>query len=44
MVPRYIEFRDSFPRSLRGKVQKCKLQREGVTAGIWDRQRAALKG
>jgi crotonobetaine/carnitine-CoA ligase len=44
MVPRYIEFRDSFPRSSRGKVQKCKLQDEGVTAGTWDRERTALKG
>jgi len=44
MVPRYIEFRDGFPRSSRGKVQKCKLQREGVTAGTWDREKAALKG
>ena len=44
MVPRYIEFRDTFPRSSRGKVQKCRLQGEGVTAGIWDREKAALKG
>ena len=37
MLPRYIQFRDSFPKSSRGKVQKYKLQAEGITAETWDR-------
>jgi crotonobetaine/carnitine-CoA ligase len=39
MVPRYIEFRDTFPRSARGKVQRFRLRGEGVTGRMWDRHR-----
>ena len=37
LVPRYVQFRSSFPRSSRGKVQRYKLQAEGVPEGTWDR-------
>ncbi len=44
LLPRYIEFRSDFPRSYRGKVQRFKLQAEGVSAGTWDRYSADTKG
>ena len=37
LVPRYVQFRSSFPRSSRGKVQRYKLQAEGVPEGTWHR-------
>lgn len=36
MQPRYLEFRDVFPRTETGRVQKFELRREGV-GGAWDR-------
>lgn len=35
-VPRYIEFRDSLPRSPVGRVLKRELREQGVTASTWD--------
>jgi len=39
MVPRYIEFRNDFPRSSRGKVQRFRLRDREVTGRMWDRHR-----
>lgn len=44
MVPRYIEFKDSFPRGSRAKVQKNKLRAEGITEETWDRDTSAGRG
>ncbi len=35
-LPRYIEFRESLPRSPVGRVLKRELRDEGVTAATWD--------
>jgi len=35
-LPRYIEFRDSLPRSPVGRVLKRELRAEGVTPTTWD--------
>lgn len=40
MRPRYIEFRESLPRTETGRVQKFELRRRGA-AGAWDRESAA---
>ena len=42
MVPRYIRFMDSLPKTPTDKVEKFKLQSAGVTADTWDREVAAL--
>ncbi len=39
LLPRYIQFVDSFPMTPSGKVQKAKLRALG-TKGAWDRQAA----
>jgi len=36
MIPRYIEFRTSFEKTGSEKIQKYKLQEEGI-GGAWDR-------
>ncbi len=38
MVPRYVEYRDSLPKTETGRVQKFDLRAEGVGAA-WDRER-----
>jgi crotonobetaine/carnitine-CoA ligase len=43
LLPRYIQFRSSLPRSSRGKAQRFKLQAEGVPADTWDRYGAHTK-
>ena len=35
MRPRYIEFRDSFPRTETGRVQKLQVRAEGI-GDAWD--------
>jgi crotonobetaine/carnitine-CoA ligase len=35
-LPRYIQFRESLPKNVRGKVQRYKLRGEGVTDDTWD--------
>ncbi|MSW36818.1 MAG: hypothetical protein F2838_06160 [Actinobacteria bacterium] len=37
MRPRYIVFRESFPRTETGRVQKFALRADGVL-GAWDRE------
>ena len=36
MIPRFIKFRDSLPKTPTNRVQKAKLREEGVTADTWD--------
>ena len=40
-VPRYLEFRDDFPRTPLGKIQKnvLKTEREDLTEGCYDREK-----
>jgi crotonobetaine/carnitine-CoA ligase len=39
MVPRYIEFSDSIPKTETHRVQKQLLKRAGVTPNTWDREK-----
>ena len=41
MVPRYLEFRDSLPKTTTEKVLKEALKREGITPQTWDRDKKA---
>ena len=43
MVPRYIRFVDSLPKTPTERVQKVKLRDEGITADTWDREEAGVK-
>ena len=43
MVPRYIDFVDSLPKTPTGKIQKYALRDKGTTAGTWDRELAGIK-
>ena len=36
MIPRFIKFRDSLPKTPTNRVQKAKLREEGVTDDTWD--------
>lgn len=38
MIPRYIEFMESLPKSASEKVQKVALKERGLTPNTWDRQ------
>jgi crotonobetaine/carnitine-CoA ligase len=38
MVPRYLEFRDTLPKTGTHRVQKSVLKREGVGPSSWDRE------
>lgn len=42
-VPRYIEFRDSFPTNPQGRVLKYQLREEGVTDNTWDMDKSGIK-
>jgi crotonobetaine/carnitine-CoA ligase len=42
-VPRYIEFKESLPRTPTEKVEKYKLKGEGITDSTWDRVKAGYK-
>lgn len=37
-VPRYVEFRNDFPRTPNGKVAKFRLKEEGIHSNLWDRE------
>lgn len=41
-VPRYIQFRDAFPKTATERVRKFKLKEEG-TADAWDREEAGVE-
>tara|TARA_Y100001970_G_scaffold224528_1_gene276794 strand:+ start:44915 stop:46609 length:1695 start_codon:yes stop_codon:yes gene_type:complete len=36
MIPRFVRFRDSLPKTPTNRVQKIKLREEGVTNDTWD--------
>jgi crotonobetaine/carnitine-CoA ligase len=40
MIPRYIDFRDSLPKTETHRVQKSDLKNQGVTGSTWDRESA----
>jgi crotonobetaine/carnitine-CoA ligase len=42
MVPRYVQFVETFPKTATERVQKFKLKQEGV-ANAWDREKAGYK-
>jgi len=42
-VPRYVEFRDSLPKTPTDKVEKYKLKEQGITDATWDREKAGYK-
>jgi crotonobetaine/carnitine-CoA ligase len=42
-VPRYVEFRESLPKTPTARVEKYKLREEGVTKETWDRVKAGYK-
>jgi crotonobetaine/carnitine-CoA ligase len=42
MVPRYLRFVDSLPKTPTERVQKVKLREEGVTPDTWDREAAGV--
>jgi len=42
-VPRYLEFKQSLPKTPTLRVEKYKLRGEGVTRGTWDREKAGYK-
>ena len=43
MIPRYIEFVDSFPRTETLRVQKFKLRENAMNQDTWDRIKAGVK-
>lgn len=40
MVPRYVDIRESLPKTGTHRVQKAELKEAGVTATTWDREKA----
>jgi len=42
MIPRYIDLRDSLPRSNTNKIRKTELREAGAPPPVWDRQAAGL--
>ena len=42
MVPRYVEFADSLPKTASLKVQKAVLREQGVTKRTWDREASGV--
>ncbi len=43
MVPRFVEFRTSLPKTPTDRVEKYKLRQEGLAPNAWDRERAGYK-
>jgi crotonobetaine/carnitine-CoA ligase len=43
MVPRYVEFRNSLPKTPTQRVEKYKLQLEGNKPETWDREKAGYQ-
>lgn len=39
MVPRYIDFRESLPKTETHRLQKSVLKKQGVTSTTWDREK-----
>ena len=42
MVPRYIRFVETLPKTPTERVQKVKLREEGITADTFDREAAGI--
>ena len=42
-VPRYLEFKESLPKTPTARVEKYKLREEGLTPDTWDRVKAGYK-
>jgi len=42
-IPRYVEFKESLPKSPTLRVEKYKLRDEGITSDTWDREKAGHK-
>jgi crotonobetaine/carnitine-CoA ligase len=42
-VPRYLEFKDSLPKTPTQRVEKYKLREQGVTGDTWDREKAGYQ-
>jgi crotonobetaine/carnitine-CoA ligase len=42
-VPRYVEFKESLPKTPTARVEKYKLREEGITKETWDREKAGYK-
>jgi carnitine-CoA ligase len=42
-VPRFMEFKESLPRTPTERVEKYKLRQEGVTPNTWDMEKAGIK-
>lgn len=40
MVPRYLRFLEALPKTPTDKVEKFRLQEQGITADTWDREAA----
>jgi crotonobetaine/carnitine-CoA ligase len=43
MVPRYIRFMETLPKTPTERIEKYKLREDGVTPGTWDREKAGYK-
>ncbi len=43
MVPRFVEFRSSMPKTPTDRVEKYKLREEGLGPDAWDREKAGYK-
>ncbi|MCK4784071.1 MAG: AMP-binding protein, partial [Desulfobacteraceae bacterium] len=43
MVPRYLRFMESLPKTPTERIQKYKLREEGITLDTWDREKAGYK-
>jgi crotonobetaine/carnitine-CoA ligase len=43
MVPRYLRFMDTLPKTPTERVQKYKLRKEGVTSDTWDREKTGYQ-
>lgn len=43
MVPRYLRFMATLPKTLTEKVQKAQLRQDGLTPEVWDRESAGYQ-
>ena len=43
VIPRYIEFLETLPKTPSEKIQKIELRKAGISAGTWDRTKAGYR-
>lgn len=43
MVPRFLQFKETLPKTPTERVEKYKLRKEGVTPDTWDREKTGYK-